>query len=98
MPCPSAWRSPARPWAAGCGRWGSPDPGAPMADQGERIGPYQVLERIGAGGMGEVFLAWDERLDRRVALKRIRSGLDASPERRERFRREARIAARLNHP
>jgi serine/threonine-protein kinase len=69
-----------------------------MADQEERIGPYRVLERLGAGGMGEVFLAWDERLDRRVALKRIRSGLDASPERRERFRREARIAARLNHP
>ena len=69
-----------------------------MADQADWIGPYRVLERLGAGGMGEVFLALDERLDRRVALKRIRSGLDTSPERRERFRREARIAARLNHP
>lgn len=64
----------------------------------ERIGPYRVLERLGAGGMGEVFLAYDERLDRRVALKRILPEVGSTPERRERFRREARVAARLNHP
>src|SRR5258706_2958621 len=62
------------------------------------IGPYQVLKPLGAGGMGEVFLAYDERLDRNVAIKRIRSDAGATPERRERFRREARVAARLNHP
>src|SRR6476659_869712 len=62
------------------------------------IGPYQVLKPLGAGGMGEVFLAYDERLDRKVAIKRIRSDASATPERRERFRREARLAAKLNHP
>jgi len=64
----------------------------------ERIGPYRILSRLGAGGMGEVFLAIDERLDRRVALKRIRPTGEPTPDRRERFRREARLAARLNHP
>jgi serine/threonine protein kinase/tetratricopeptide (TPR) repeat protein len=62
------------------------------------IGPYQMLKPLGAGGMGEVFLAYDERLDRKVAIKRIRLDTNATPERRERFRREARVAAQLNHP
>lgn len=63
----------------------------------ERIGHYRVLGRLGAGGMGEVFLAWDERLERRVAIKRIRQDNGLSPLQRERFRREARLAARLSH-
>ena len=62
-----------------------------------RIGPYQILKRIGVGGMGEVFLAYDSRLDRRVAIKRIRPGPGITPVSRERFRREARLAARLSH-
>jgi tetratricopeptide (TPR) repeat protein/predicted Ser/Thr protein kinase len=62
------------------------------------IGPYQVLKPLGTGGMGEVLLAYDERLDRKVAIKRIRLDTNATPERRERFRREARMAAKLNHP
>jgi len=62
-----------------------------------QIGPYRILERIGAGGMGEVFLAYDSRLDRRVAIKRIRPGSEVTPASRERFRREARLAARLSH-
>lgn len=62
----------------------------------ERIGPYQILTRIGVGGMGEVFLAYDSRLDRKVAIKRIRPG-PVTPVNRERFRREARLAARLSH-
>ncbi len=70
-----------------------------MAD---RLGPYRILSRLGAGGMGEVFLALDTRLDRHVALKRIRTtgagGGEDEAARRERFRREARLAARLNHP
>ncbi|HKV11557.1 MAG TPA: protein kinase [Thermoanaerobaculia bacterium] len=69
-----------------------------MSDPSGKIGPYQILERLGAGGMGEVFLAYDERLDRKVAIKRIRLEKGSDPDRRERFRREARIAARLNHP
>ncbi|HYO14256.1 MAG TPA: serine/threonine-protein kinase, partial [Thermoanaerobaculia bacterium] len=69
-----------------------------MASPPELIGPYRILERLGAGGMGEVFLAYDERLDRQVAIKRIRPEGGVPAERRERFRREARIAARLSHP
>jgi serine/threonine protein kinase/tetratricopeptide (TPR) repeat protein len=64
----------------------------------ERIGPYRLIRLLGAGGMGEVFLAHDERLDRLVAIKRLRTSSEVSPERRKRFRREARIAARLEHP
>lgn len=63
-----------------------------------RIGPYRIRRRLGAGGMGEVFLAWDERLERQVAIKRIRVDLPASDQRRRRLRREARAVARLSHP
>lgn len=60
----------------------------------DRIGPYRVIRPLGAGGMGQVFLAHDERLAREVAIKRMR------PDKQDqaRFHREARIAARLNHP
>lgn len=68
-----------------------------MADS-ERIGPYRIIQSLGAGGMGEVVLAHDDRLDRLVAIKRLHDDHAATPERRERFRREARIAARLDHP
>jgi eukaryotic-like serine/threonine-protein kinase len=68
-----------------------------MADS-ERIGPYRVIRKLGAGGMGEVVLAHDDRLDRLVAIKRLHDDHAATPDRRERFRREARIVARLNHP
>jgi len=64
----------------------------------EQIGPYRIEARLGFGGMGEVFLAWDDHLERRVAIKRIRQEVGLSPEQRERFRREARMAARLSHP
>jgi serine/threonine-protein kinase len=60
------------------------------------LGPYRFERRLGAGGMGEVFLAYDRRLERRVAIKRLRSDL-ASASARERLRREARAAARLSH-
>jgi len=70
-----------------------------MSEIPQKIGPYRVLQQLGVGGMGEVFLAYDERLDRRVAIKRIRlEEVPSTPDQRERFRREARVAARLNHP
>jgi serine/threonine-protein kinase len=64
---------------------------------GARIGPYVVMERIGGGGMGEVFLANDVRLHRRVALKRLTMSASTDEE-RARVREEARAAARVSHP
>jgi serine/threonine protein kinase len=65
---------------------------------GSRLGPYKILDLLGAGGMGEVYRARDTRLDRTVALKVLPADLTRSPERRERFEREARAISRLSHP
>jgi eukaryotic-like serine/threonine-protein kinase len=65
---------------------------------GTRLGPYQVLSAIGAGGMGEVYRAKDTRLDRTVALKVLPASLASDPDRRQRFEREARAVSSLNHP
>ncbi|MFP5284110.1 MAG: protein kinase domain-containing protein, partial [Thermoanaerobaculia bacterium] len=62
-----------------------------------KLGPYRLDELLGFGGMGRVWRGWDERLHRRVALKELRSDALVSNI-RERLRREARAAARLNHP
>ena len=64
---------------------------------GSSLGPYEVTEKIGAGGMGEVFRARDTRLDRDVALKVLPAAFTDDPERLARFEREARILASLNH-
>lgn len=66
--------------------------------QPERIGPYRIEGVLGAGGMGTVYAAYDERLERGVAIKTIRHGSDITPERRERLWREARATAALEHP
>jgi serine/threonine-protein kinase len=65
---------------------------------GTFVGPYQILEKLGAGGMGEVFLGHDPRLERRVALKCLTSTASMSPEGHTRVLREARAVARLTHP
>ena len=66
--------------------------------EGSRLGPYEILSRIGAGGMGEVYRARDTRLDRTIAIKVLNSELVASPDLKMRFEREARAISQLNHP
>ncbi len=78
---------------------GYPSPArAPHFTAGERIGPYEIVESIGAGGMGEVYRARDPRLHRDVALKVLPPSLVSDPVRRERFVQEARAASALEHP
>ena len=63
-----------------------------------KLGPYEVLAPIGAGGMGEVYCARDMRLDRTVAIKVLNSALSASPDLKARLEREAKAISKLNHP
>src|SRR6202521_4547157 len=65
---------------------------------GRRLGPYEILSAIGAGGMGEVYKARDTRLQRTVAIKILPHDKVADPERKRRFLQEARAASALNHP
>jgi Tol biopolymer transport system component len=65
---------------------------------GSRLGPYEIVAPLGAGGMGEVYRARDTRLDRQVAIKVLPEDLAGSPEFRTRLEREARAASALNHP
>ncbi len=70
----------------------------PTLAPGDRLGPYEVVGALGAGGMGEVYRATDTRLDRTVAVKVLTAHVADSPEQRERFEREARAVAAINHP
>ena len=65
---------------------------------GAKLGPYEVLAPIGAGGMGEVYKARDTRLDRNVAIKVLPEHLSENDELRQRFEQEARAVSSLNHP
>ena len=69
-----------------------------MLEPKQRLGPYEILAAVGAGGMGEVYRARDTRLDRIVAIKVLPDSRAARPDLRERFEREARTIASLNHP
>jgi serine/threonine protein kinase len=65
---------------------------------GQQVGPYQIHSLLGVGGMGEVYLAQDPRLDRAIALKILPAELASDPDRIRRFTREARAASGLKHP
>jgi TolB-like protein/Tfp pilus assembly protein PilF/predicted Ser/Thr protein kinase len=69
-----------------------------MIPIGTRLGRYEIRSQLGAGGMGEVYLAQDTKLDRKVALKILPADVASNPDRMERFVREAKSAAALNHP
>ena len=69
-----------------------------MLSSGTRIGPYEILALLGAGGMGEVYRGHDPRLGREVAVKILPHEFSADPDRLRRFEQEARAAAALNHP
>ena len=67
-------------------------------EAGTHLGPYEIGELLGKGGMGEVYRADDHRLNRSVAIKIVTAGVGVSAEMRERFDREAKAIARLEHP
>ena len=67
-------------------------------EPGSLLGHFQIVEKIGAGGMGEVWSAKDTRLERQVAVKVLPSGFAVSGETRARFEREAKTISSLNHP
>jgi serine/threonine protein kinase len=81
---------------------GNPQAGADGADDAPllpvELGPFRLDTVLGRGGMGEVFLAWDSRLERQVAIKKIRKEAALNAVNRERLHREARAGARLSHP
>src|SRR5262249_25354765 len=83
----------------GPGRSGHLVAGDPMTlASGSRLGPYELVSAVGAGGMGEVYKARDTRLERTVAVKVLPQHLSASPEARQRFEREAKTISQLSHP
>src|ERR1700674_5177417 len=65
---------------------------------GTKLGPYEIVSPVGAGGMGEVYRARDARLNREVAVKVLPAGFARDPERLRRFQQEAQAIAALNHP
>jgi serine/threonine protein kinase len=67
-------------------------------ERGSRLGPFEIIEPLGAGGMGEVYRAQDTRLDRTVAIKVLPQHLSESPELRQRLEREAKAISSLQHP
>src|SRR5216117_2181685 len=75
-----------------------PTPAVVTLQPGTRLGPYEILAALGAGGMGEVYRARDTKLDREVAIKILPELFATDPERLARFEREAKTLASLNHP
>ena len=69
-----------------------------VAESIEKIGPYQIIEQIGSGGMGVIYKAYDKRLDRHIAIKFLPASLNKDSQTRQRFLAEARAASQLDHP
>ena len=67
-----------------------------MEQQPEKIGPYEIISKLGAGGMGQVYRAHDPRLNRDVALKVLPPEFSSDPARKARFEQEAKVVAALN--
>lgn len=67
-------------------------------DTGTNVGPFKIVAPLGTGGMGEVYRAWDARLDRDVATKVLPDSMARDADRVARFEREAKVLASLNHP
>ena len=97
----------ARSAATACGKSGGMIRSTPMSlghghlmmlTAGATLGPYEILARVGAGGMGEVYKAHDTRLNRTVAIKVLPAALTADPDARLRLNREAKAVAALSHP
>lgn len=91
------------PGSTSCGQWAPAATARSVAEPmplepGQLLGPYRVIERLGGGGMGEVYLAQDPQLNRRVALKVLPLRLADDAVARQRLRREAQAAAALDHP
>jgi serine/threonine protein kinase len=84
------------PWAAAAAAQLIAEPASLKG--GQRLGPYEILAPIGAGGMGEVYRARDTKLDRDVAIKILPPAFAADCDRMARFEREAKVLASLNHP
>jgi serine/threonine protein kinase len=82
----------------GSSPWDYNDAQPMVLTSGTKLGPYEIVSPLGAGGMGEVYRARDPQLGRDVAIKILPSFLSRDPERLRRFEQEARAAAALNHP
>ena len=65
---------------------------------GTKLGPYEIQSPLGAGGMGEVYRAWDRRLERDIAIKVLPASLSADSNLRQRLEREAKAVSKLTHP
>jgi serine/threonine protein kinase len=66
--------------------------------KGQKLGPYEILDKLGEGGMGEVYRALDTHLGRQVAIKLLPDAFSQDPDRSARFEREAKLLAAVNHP